>query len=324
MRNDFKSSVAIGLAGTLLLGGLACPTASVAQPGPDVAAPPQGEGVACGYVLSPAVYGAWQSVGAEGGRLGCATAKEVPSSNSPRGSAARVAVFGQNGEIVLHVSGAHAGQAYVVSGCFYRLYFQLGGTGGWLGMPLGDAENIPDGSRQAFEGGTMRYGRVLDNCEATQAPATETPPAAPTAESQISLDLFENPTTGDRMSLASPGSITQALAAGYEKLRGQARVLIDAEPGAVRLKLYEDEARGLHELLATPQSERDALTAGLAFEAGQGFVWTDPRPGVVALKLYRDPATGQTRLTASPEDESEATAKGYAFVRIEGYADPAP
>jgi hypothetical protein len=269
------------------------------------------------------MYDAWRDLGAEGGRLGCATAKETPSSNSPQGSAARIAVFGLNGEIVLHASGPHAGQAYVVSGCFYRLYVQFGGTGGWLGLPLADAENTPDGSRQSFEGGSMQHGRAFDGCEATPSPATTSPAAAVSPEAETPLDVFENPTTGDRLSLASPGSVAQVLAAGYQKLRSQARVLTDSQPGATRLKLYEDAAHDLHVVLATAQSERDAQGAGFVFEAGQGFVWTDPRPGAVALKQYREPTTGRTRLTAGQADESEAIAKGYEFVRIEGYADPA-
>jgi hypothetical protein len=322
MRRKNNPWVLIGLVG-VLLGSLASPGIAPAETAPDPASAPQGGGVACGFALSAPVYDAWQGLDGESGRLGCATARESNSSSSPQGSGARVAVFGQNGEIILHLSGPHAGQAYAVSACFYRLYVQFGGTGGWLGLPLGDAENTPDGSRQKFEGGSMKYGRAFNQCEATPAEAPAQPPAAIPAEAQTPLDVFENPTTGDRLSLASGGSVAQAEAAGYQKLRGQARVLAEARPGATRLKLYENEARGLYVVLAAPQSESDALADGFVFEAGQGYVWTDPRPGTVALKQYRDQATGRTRLTAGEIDESEAAAKGYAFVRIEGYATPA-
>jgi hypothetical protein len=287
-------------------------------------ADPAAEITACGQVLSPAVSSAWRGVGGEAGRLGCPTEKESASTPSRLGSASRVAVFGPYGEIVLHVSGPRAGQAFVVGGCFYRLYVEFGGTDGWLGLPVGDAENTPDGSRQSFEGGSMRYARALDECQATPsaAPAAEAKAADQAAET--ALDLFEDPASGERLSLAAAGSVERAIAGGYRRLRAQARVLTEARPGAVPLKLYRNEDKALYETLASVQSERDALDAGFTFQAGQGYVWADPRPGAVSLKLYRDQASGRARLTAGETDEREAAEKGYAFVRVEGYADPAP
>ena len=313
----------------ILLSALGAPVAGHAQGvtlqgavQPEAAA----QGRACGYALSDAVAGAWRDLGGQDGRLGCPTALEASGATSPRGSANRVATFDQNGVIVLAVSGARAGQAFAVSGGCYRLYVQYGGTSGWLGLPIADQENTPDGSVQRFEGGVMRWGRALDDCEAE--PPAAAPAAAPIAaaatEALAPLDLFENPTTGDRISLATSGSVAEATASGYQRLRGQARVLAAEAPDTTRLKLYVNEAKDLREILASVQSERDALAAGFAFEAGQGWVWTDPRPGAIALKLYRDGATGRTRLTAGAQDEQEATAKGYDFVRIEGYALPSP
>jgi hypothetical protein len=295
--------------------GVAAPVAS-----PESAA----QGRACGYALSEAAAGAWRDLGGEDGRLGCPTGLESAGAPSPQGSASRVAPFGQNGLIVVAASGPRAGQAFAVSGGCYRLYVQYGGTSGWLGLPIGDQENTPDGSLQRFEGGVMRWDRALDDCQAEpSAPAAVTAAAAP-AEALAPLDLFEDPATGDRLSLATAGSVAEAAAAGYQRVRGQARVLVAEATGTTRLKLYVNEATNLRETLASAQSERDALAAGFAFEAGQGWVWIDPRPGAVTLKLYRDSATGRTRLTAGPEDEQEAAAKGYNFIRIEGYALPAP
>src|SRR5207248_11516725 len=124
---------------------------------------------ACGHPLSETVYNVWNDLGGADGRLGCATTSDVATSTSPKGSMAEVAVFGQNGEIVLHTSGPRAGQAYAVWGCFYRLYVQFSGTGGWLGLPIADPVNTPDGSTQDFEGGMMRYTRAYRDCEATRA-----------------------------------------------------------------------------------------------------------------------------------------------------------
>jgi hypothetical protein len=217
------------------------------------------------------------------------------------------------------------GQAFAVAGCFYRLHVQFGGASGWLGLPVSDALNTPDGSRQSFEGGEIRYTRAYDECQATPTSvAAAGAQAGSTAdvEESIPLDLYENPQTGERLSLASRRSVEIALAAGYRRLRPQARVLPAAQGDATPLKLYLNEARGARETLASPQSERDALADGFAFEASQGFVWAGPHPGSVALKLYRSSTTGACRLTAGPADETEAGAAGLTFVRIEGYASP--
>ena len=153
------------------------------------------------YALSEAVAGYRRDLGGENGRLGCPTAREAAGASSPQGSADRVATFGQNGVIVLAVSGPRAGEAFAVSGGCYRLYVQYGGTSGWLGLPTADQENTPDGATQHFEGGVMRWGRALNDCDAE--PSAAAPPAAPTAtaatEARAPLDLFEtHPTTGDR------------------------------------------------------------------------------------------------------------------------------
>jgi len=274
---------------------------------------------ACGFSVSEPVRSAWRDLGGEAGRLGCATTNETDTSTSPRGSAARAAVFGLNGEIILHVSGPRAGQAYAVWGCFYRLYVQFGGSSGWLGLPVDEAANTPDGSRQTFEGGSIDYTRAYDTCEATPTQAAS---SAAVVASETPLDLFENPADGDRLSLASAGSVAQALGAGYQRVRGQALVLADATPGSTPLQVFENDASGRRETLAAVQSQSDALAAGFVFEANQGFIWTDPRPNTVALKLFRKPGDEGARLTASPVDEREAVAAGYRFVRIEGYVDP--
>jgi uncharacterized protein with LGFP repeats len=333
-RREARVPALLALVGALILGGAGPRGEAEPTADPPTASAP----TACGRAVSAAVLSAWEGLGGESGRLGCPTTRESASSPSPLGTTGRVAVFGLNGEIVLHASGPRAGQAFVVSGCFYRLYVQFGGTDGWLGLPVADAINTPDGSRQAFEGGLMRYARALDECEATPSPARaesvapstreestrEESPRAESPAAETALDLFEDPATGDRLSLAAPGSVERAVVAGYQRLRTQARVLSQEQAGATPLKLYSNESTNVRETLASAQSEREALATGFAFEASQGFIWTDPRPGAVALKLFRDPASGRVRLTASETDDRDAIAKGYAFVRMEGYADPAP
>lgn len=309
--------VALGCAAAGCGGGAALAAPAAASASTEVAG-------GCGAALSAPVASVWRDLGGESGRLGCPTGGESAGAPSPQHSASRVATFGQKGVIVLAVSGPRAGQAYAVSGCFYRLYVQFGSTDGWLGLPIADQETTPDGSRQTFEGGIVRYDRALDECEAEPtAPQAAADTTEAPVESLAPLDVFENTTTGDRISLAAAGSVAQVTASGYQRLRGQARVMTEEARGAIRLKLYANEDAGVHETLASAQSERDALALGMAFQASQGWVWIDPHPGTVALKLYREPTAGRTRLTAGPQDEQDATAAGYTFVRVEGYAAPA-
>ncbi len=119
---------------------------------------------ACGKTLSAAVASTWQGVGGRDGRLGCPVESEGDTATSFKGTAARAAPF-QGGEIVRHMSGPLAGKAFAVQACD-RLYVQYGGVSGWLGLPISDAINTPDGQRQHFEGGTLMLGRALDACEA--------------------------------------------------------------------------------------------------------------------------------------------------------------
>ena len=310
MRTMSKFWAAFRLCGVVLLGAAHAADGARAQAVVVGAAPadarvsaspraPSAESHGCGSRLSDAVASAWRDLGAEDGRLGCPTAAEAAGAPSPQGSGNRVATFGQNGMIVVAVTGPRAGQAFAVSGGCYRLYVQYGGTSGWLGLPIGDQENTPDGSLQRFEGGLMRWARAVDNCEAEPAaPTASSTAASAPAEAATPLDVFEDPATGDRVSLAAAGSVAQATAAGYRRMRSQALVLAAEAPGTSRLKLYVNEAANLRETLASRQSESDALASGYAFEAGQGWVWADPRPGTVALKLYRDAATGRRTSTS--------------------------
>lgn len=119
---------------------------------------------ACGKILSPAVSAAWAGTDGRAGRLGCPVESEGDTATSIKGTAARSARF-EGGEIVRHMSGPLAGKAFAVTACD-RLYVQYGGVSGWLGLPISDAINTPDGQRQRFEGGTLMLTRALNTCEA--------------------------------------------------------------------------------------------------------------------------------------------------------------
>jgi uncharacterized protein with LGFP repeats len=135
-----------------------------AQPTPDTPTAPQQD--TCSFRLGAAALAEWAVLGGKDGRLGCPTADESDTVPSASGARSRVVPFGQNGAIVTWTSGVDAGIAYAVIGCTWRLFFSYGGAGGWLGLPLEEAQNTPDGQVQKFEGGTVTSTRAFDSCDA--------------------------------------------------------------------------------------------------------------------------------------------------------------
>ncbi|HEY7901731.1 MAG TPA: hypothetical protein VIC25_11170 [Caulobacteraceae bacterium] len=306
----------IGALGALwLMGTLGC-VAAVAAARADEAA----VAATCGMRLSAPVLAKWSELGGQSGILGCPTANETPGSTSPQGSKADEADF-IGGMILWHASGPHAGRTFAVSGCIWRLYFSYGGPSGWLGLPITEPANFPDGQRQTFEGGLITYWRSPNQCEAERSEATTaTAVAAATATSP--LDAYDDPARGDHLALASASVARAAATAHYQRSETLARVFDAAGPGEAPLKLFWNEDRGDHLATATDEGERNALAEGYIFEASQGFVWTEPHPGAVALRQYREPTSGHHWLTAGPAGEAAAKAAGFVFVRVEGYAPP--
>jgi hypothetical protein len=299
-----------------------------ASPG-NARAQESGGGLACGQALSGPILDKWMALGGARGPLGCPSARELATSTSPQGSKAREAAFGA-ATILWHASGPHAGQTFVVSGCIFRLYFQYGGPSGWLGLPVSDAINTPDGQHQAFEGGSMYFLRAPNECSAehtTQAVAAAPPErgAAQGAPPETSpLDQFYDAARQDYFAAASASGAARAQAANYQRLRTEGYVMTRPFPGDAPLKAYWNEGLGAHDTVATPEGERDALAAGYLFDGSQGFIYADPRPGTKPLKRYWNAARGHSLLTATPEGEADATAQGYVFARIEGYVLAAP
>ncbi len=287
-------------------------------------------GLACGVALSPPILEKWRTMGGEKGPLGCPAARESPTLPSPTGAVGRQATFGagDGGAILWHASGPRAGQTYVVLGCVWRLYFQYGGPSGWLGMPISEAVNTPDGKIQSFEGGSIAYTRALGACSAShgveQAAAEPSATVAPAEAPKAPLDLFFDPARGDYLTTASAGAAAQALAGHYQRVRTEAFVFTTRQPGTTPLKLYWNEKLGDNDTVATHEGEREALALGYEYGGLQGYVYSDPRPGAKALKLFYNAARHDNLLTATPEGEADATAQGYVFVRIEGYAPAGP
>ncbi len=160
------SSFALKLGAALTLTVLAMGPRAAAQA---VAEPATGSPAqaACGFKLSALAFREWTLLGGEDGRLGCPTADETDIPASSKGTMSREVVFGDRGAIFTILPAPGLQHAVAISDC-YRLFYQYGGASGWLGLPLGDALNTPDGQKQAYEGGEMRFVRALDSCEATR------------------------------------------------------------------------------------------------------------------------------------------------------------
>jgi len=160
------SSFALRLGAALALTELATSARAAARadaaPATDSPAP-----AACGFKLSALAFHEWTLLGGEDGRLGCPTADETDIPASSKGTMSREILFGDRGAIFTILPGPGLEHAVAISDC-YRLFYQYGGASGWLGLPLGDALNTPDGRKQAYEGGEIRFGRALDSCEATR------------------------------------------------------------------------------------------------------------------------------------------------------------
>ncbi|HEX4742339.1 MAG TPA: hypothetical protein VH353_13515 [Caulobacteraceae bacterium] len=166
-----SSSCRALLSGSLAL--IAAAPLAVAQP----AAPPASAGPtsqACGFNLGAAATAEWEDMGGVDGRLGCPTANETATVPSPTGAQSDVTAFGDRGAVYTIESGAQAGKAFAITGCAWRLFFGYGGAGSWLGLPVEDAQNNPDGQTQKFEGGVITQTRATSACDAEPTgPASE-------------------------------------------------------------------------------------------------------------------------------------------------------
>ncbi|MGH7012335.1 MAG: LGFP repeat-containing protein, partial [Caulobacteraceae bacterium] len=275
----------------------------------------------CSRTLSGPILAEWRAHGGEQGELGCPTEAQGTALPSPTGAKAQEALFA-DGEILEHVTGARAGRTFTLSGCFFRLYFQFGGSGGWLGLPISEVENIPDGEKQLFEGGRIVRERASRACRADRGAAPA--PAAPPLDAKSPLNLFVDPTSGTYRVAASAEEASLAAKAGFKPVETEAFVFVDPGPGLSPLSTFVDPKSGDHMTVATSEGTRAARDAGYVFEGPQGYVFNEPASGAAALELFRNPATGTSALLATTSEEAMARAKGYRFVRIEGYAPTQP
>lgn len=93
---------------------------------------------------------------------------EIEADSSPRGTTRRLTQFskGDGGYLNRHNSGNLKGSSFEVSGCMFKLYASIGGTGSWLGFPVKDGYTTPTGARQDFEDGYILWDSKTYNCRA--------------------------------------------------------------------------------------------------------------------------------------------------------------
>lgn len=63
----------------------------------------------------------------------------------------------QGGVVLQITSGALQDKVFVVSGSIYSKYAEIGGTGSWIGFPIGDEFTLSGRQRQNFEGGFIEF-----------------------------------------------------------------------------------------------------------------------------------------------------------------------
>ncbi|HEY2050635.1 MAG TPA: hypothetical protein VGH03_14935 [Caulobacteraceae bacterium] len=157
-----------------LIGVTSGASLAIAQPATPLASAESTNQACSGFTMGAPAMAEWQDMGGADGRLGCPTANEVATVPSPAGVNSTVTAFGDRGGVYTIQSGEQAGKAFAVTGCAWRLYFGYGGAGSWLGLPLEDAQNNPDGQTQKFEGGVITQTRATSDCDAEPTgPASE-------------------------------------------------------------------------------------------------------------------------------------------------------
>lgn len=122
----------------------------------------------CAGPTDAAIAGKWRDLGAGEGRLGCPNGREEGLATAS-GKAFIVMQF-DGGVLVRPATRAFAPNVMLVWGCIYRMYIQQGGLTGWMGAPLGDPENTPDGQKQRFEHGLARFYRATSSCDVERSP----------------------------------------------------------------------------------------------------------------------------------------------------------
>ncbi len=169
--------------------------------------------------------------------------------------------------------------------------------------------------------------QLVESRGATVDPAAPaTPGGTPTVscgtadtESSAPLKLFWSGRRQDNFVTATPRGASDAVAAGYDLIRTEGRLLTTPCPGTIPLKTYWGQRRGDNMATSTAAGEGAAKGAGYSFVRIEGYVYEKQEPNTIPLKLYWNAERGDNMTLASPEAEADAKAAGYTLVRIEGY-----
>jgi lysophospholipase L1-like esterase len=142
------------------------------------------------------------------------------------------------------------------------------------------------------------------------------------AESSAPLKLFWSDKRKDNFITANAQAFSDAIAAGYNLVRTEGRLLTTKCPGTIPLKNYWHKERGDNMATATGAGEGAAKGAGYSFVRVEGFVYQKQAPKTIPLKLYWNENRGDNMTVSSAEAEGAAKDAGYKFVRVEGYVLP--
>jgi|GEM_PF-5696717 len=126
---------------------------------------------ACDYPMTDPIYRKWMELGSAEGKLGCPISGERECGPSINNTTCRLIQFKKDdgGYLLQHTSGSLAGKVFDVSGCMFKIYYQLNGPKSWLGLPTSDGYVTPTGSREDFESGYILWDSKTYVCTAYRA-----------------------------------------------------------------------------------------------------------------------------------------------------------
>ena len=177
---------------------------------------PGGGANACGFTVGQAILTKWNQMGGQDGVLGCAIGNEEETGRSPGGAEARQALF-KGGVIVLHGGGRRTGAAFEVHGCIASRYLEMGGTGSWLGLPVGDESDMAGGRRSDFESGYIAWDQLTGGCIAMRDGSATFSFEPDTNRAGSDFTNFE--AIGDRMEICRDACAAESSCIAYTYVR---------------------------------------------------------------------------------------------------------
>lgn len=241
-------------------------------------------------VVSGAVLAKWTNLGFESGLAGPPAGDAIAFMTSS-GTAGVMQSF-KGGAIFAAVSGARAGQAYLVSGLILDRYLALGGAGGVFGLPVSDEFALDGRRQQNFEGGYIDYAAgdtMAREHQSAQRPSIIANPSSVTAGSRIRISVTGFPATS-AVKVSIAGQPDFLVPSGTGAYGWDIYIPLSARSGAVTIRAEDADSVNAAEASYTVKSlaESRLQLVKLAGD-GQGALpgATLPQPLRVALRDER-------------------------------------